>query len=120
MPLELSGIYWSGYRDSNPRHPAWEADVLPLNYTRFWTFIIQRIMRPEKREGSQEDFRLLLSVQHAPPQQVKGIAHCPGFHVDEYRRISFIYLVDGAGQLGNNLQARALLLVLVKHDCKTS
>src|SRR4051812_49300247 len=25
---------WSGRRGSNPRHPAWEADVLPLNYSR--------------------------------------------------------------------------------------
>src|SRR5689334_6318131 len=25
---------WSGRRGSNPRHPAWEAGVLPLNYSR--------------------------------------------------------------------------------------
>ena len=25
---------WSGRRDSNPRPPAWQADVLPLNYAR--------------------------------------------------------------------------------------
>ena len=25
---------WSGRRESNPRHSAWEADVLPLNYAR--------------------------------------------------------------------------------------
>ena len=25
---------WSGRRESNPRHSAWEADVLPLNYGR--------------------------------------------------------------------------------------
>ena len=25
---------WSGRRDSNPRHSAWEADALPLNYSR--------------------------------------------------------------------------------------
>ena len=25
---------WSGRRGSNPRHSAWEADVLPLNYSR--------------------------------------------------------------------------------------
>ena len=25
---------WSGWGDSNPRYSAWEADVLPLNYTR--------------------------------------------------------------------------------------
>jgi hypothetical protein len=27
-------ISWSGRRDSNPRHSAWEADALPLNYSR--------------------------------------------------------------------------------------
>ena len=26
--------HWSGRRESNPRHSAWEADVLPLNYAR--------------------------------------------------------------------------------------
>src|SRR5574337_330806 len=25
---------WSGRRDSNPRRSAWEADILPLNYSR--------------------------------------------------------------------------------------
>ena len=25
---------WSGRGESNPRHSAWEADVLPLNYAR--------------------------------------------------------------------------------------
>ena len=25
---------WSGRRDLNPRHPAWKAGVLPLNYSR--------------------------------------------------------------------------------------
>ncbi len=27
---------WSGRGESNPRHSAWEADVLPLNYARVW------------------------------------------------------------------------------------
>ncbi len=31
----------SGRRDSNPRRPAWEAGILPLNYSRgsFWPFL---------------------------------------------------------------------------------
>src|ERR1039458_7252453 len=29
-----SGWFWSGRRDSNPRRPAWEAGILPLNYSR--------------------------------------------------------------------------------------
>ena len=32
-PLFLTMI-WSGRWDSNPRSPAWQADVLPLNYAR--------------------------------------------------------------------------------------
>ena len=31
---EKSFEKWSGRRESNPRHSAWEADVLPLNYGR--------------------------------------------------------------------------------------
>jgi hypothetical protein len=35
-PVELIGVIgWSGRRGSNPRHRAWEARVLPLNYSRF-------------------------------------------------------------------------------------
>src|SRR5579883_677733 len=30
---------WSGRRDSNPRRPAWEAGILPLNYSRFLTIL---------------------------------------------------------------------------------
>jgi hypothetical protein len=30
--------YWSGRRESNPRHTAWEAVVLPLNYARNQTW----------------------------------------------------------------------------------
>ncbi len=27
-------VWWSGRRDSNPRHLAWEASTLPLSYAR--------------------------------------------------------------------------------------
>ena len=30
---------WSGQGESNPRHSAWEADVLPLNYARAGTLL---------------------------------------------------------------------------------
>ncbi len=33
-PSRNSKSGWSGRRGSNPRHPAWEAGVLPLNYSR--------------------------------------------------------------------------------------
>ncbi len=32
---------WSGKRDSNPQHSAWEADALPLNYFRNTRIITQ-------------------------------------------------------------------------------
>ena len=32
--LCTEGVIWSGKRDSNPRLPAWEASILPLNYSR--------------------------------------------------------------------------------------
>ncbi len=35
---ELSS--WSGRRDSNPRPPPWQGDVLPLNYFRTTVIII--------------------------------------------------------------------------------
>jgi hypothetical protein len=34
----VPGVCWSGRWESNPRHSAWEADVLPLNYTRVNAF----------------------------------------------------------------------------------
>jgi hypothetical protein len=48
---------WSGRRESNPRHSAWEADVLPLNYSRFSLplvfyqnrLIVSRRPKPEYR-----------------------------------------------------------------------
>src|SRR5207244_1793952 len=32
--------FWSGKRDSNPRLSAWEADALPLSYSRILALII--------------------------------------------------------------------------------
>ena len=34
----LSCCFWSGRWDSNPRRPAWEAGILPLNYSRSGLF----------------------------------------------------------------------------------
>src|ERR1700730_14353728 len=34
QPKLRSSEGWSGRWESNPRHSAWEADVLPLNYAR--------------------------------------------------------------------------------------
>jgi hypothetical protein len=36
QPKQRSSEGWSGRWESNPRHSAWEADVLPLNYARIY------------------------------------------------------------------------------------
>src|SRR5262249_13005034 len=38
--------FWSGRPDSNRRRPAWEAGILPLNYGRPATPILQLFQRP--------------------------------------------------------------------------
>ena len=35
-------FFWSEKRDSNPQHSAWEADALPLNYSRNVTYYTPR------------------------------------------------------------------------------
>ena len=37
--LFIERIKLSGRRGSNPRRPAWEADILPLNYSRLYSKI---------------------------------------------------------------------------------
>ena len=36
--MRVEALDWSGKRGSNPRHSAWEADALPLNYSRIFNF----------------------------------------------------------------------------------
>src|SRR5579863_5485752 len=50
---------WSGRWESNPRHTAWEAVVLPLNYARTWT-------RIAKSGSARQALRL------APPVRTAG------------------------------------------------
>src|ERR1700685_3225975 len=42
QPKLRSSVGWSGRWESNPRHSAWEADVLPLNYARMLARIAKR------------------------------------------------------------------------------
>ncbi len=65
MGIKLTGFYWSGRRDLNPRPSAWEADTLPLSYARInnlrriitWSvinrhkFIIKVAKKYKKREN---------------------------------------------------------------------
>lgn len=38
--MSVRVLMWSGRRDSNPRHPAWEAGTLPLSYARILLYYI--------------------------------------------------------------------------------
>lgn len=40
-------IVWSGRRESNSLHSAWEADVLPVNYSRIGETNLERETRIE-------------------------------------------------------------------------
>ena len=40
-----NNIDWSGRRESNPRHAAWEATVLPLNYARVGVMLVCGLLR---------------------------------------------------------------------------
>src|SRR3977135_4359703 len=40
LTKQLFNNYQSGRRGSNPRRPAWEAGILPLNYSRSGDFLI--------------------------------------------------------------------------------
>ena len=53
---------WSGRRESNPRHSAWEADVLPLNYGRIVQGLLHAasmprgMMQPGSRPSLEDPF----------------------------------------------------------------
>src|SRR5579864_318283 len=60
MCPERTSVGWSGRWESNPRHSAWEADVLPLNYAR-------ARRRIAKREGGRQG-RPARRFQLIPPE----------------------------------------------------
>lgn len=45
------GIFLSGRWDSNPRHSAWKADVLPLNYTRVLIYYTKHFIHTQVRHS---------------------------------------------------------------------
>jgi hypothetical protein len=49
-------VFWSGRPGSNRRHPAWEAGVLPLNYSRI-RLDNQHLIIPAFASGEQWDER---------------------------------------------------------------
>src|SRR5271166_6911042 len=62
---------WSGRRDSNPRRPAWEAGILPLNYSR--SAVSATIYHSASRLS---DFFVALHFS------VADVDHAPGVHGD--------------------------------------
>src|SRR6185312_16381638 len=43
--VSLRSEGWSGRRGSNPRRPAWEAGILPLNYSRLGACLRLEVLR---------------------------------------------------------------------------
>ena len=52
--VKIAILIWSEKRDSNPQHSAWEADALPLNYSRITGLIISQF---SLRCKSKNEFR---------------------------------------------------------------
>ena len=63
---------WSGRRDSNPRRPAWEAGILPLNYSRILKALFRKplkraylsiriLNRKGKRRALRSDGKLVVT-----------------------------------------------------------
>src|SRR5882724_7149503 len=50
---------WSGRWDSNPRRPAWEAGILPLNYSRLPYFSSTYLFSKDLGRSTASLFRLL-------------------------------------------------------------
>ncbi len=81
---------WSGRRDSNPRHSAWEADALPLNYSRGNNVIlpqkaaVRKMFSPEPPKSRKYSlFRAEAGFQRAqslppPPIPAPAPPECPG------------------------------------------
>jgi hypothetical protein len=64
---------WSGRRDSNPRRPAWEAGILPLNYSRLpssiYLFSKDAVVKRRPSLGRRLRCSRLLSI----PRQIQHI-----------------------------------------------
>ena len=71
MAEECEGVLlveWSGRGESNPRRSAWEADILPLNYSR----------DNNLRYGSTSRQAFQKKVHYAVPVCVDGVTIVPG------------------------------------------
>ncbi len=66
QPKLQSSVGWSGRWESNPRHSAWEADVLPLNYARTLFRIAKRGGRRQGRRRRRNNSKLGCTLLSPP------------------------------------------------------
>ena len=65
---------WSGRRDLNPRHSAWEADALPLSYSR--TIIYTRILHSVKASVNPDEGAVSLLQPDVKKQSLRRVYVC--------------------------------------------
>ena len=68
-------IFWSGKRDSNPRPSAWEADTLPLSYSRSNRIIYLAHRRLACQQVFDEFPRFLPAGDKAAPLRLPQACH---------------------------------------------
>src|ERR1700742_3144957 len=66
---------WSGRRDLNPRPTAWEADALPLSYTRVGAIL----PRPRAPPSANRDIEALMLDEILTPEELAVVAKAKAF-----------------------------------------
>src|ERR1700730_11933577 len=74
MPAPVSAELWSGRRESNPRHTAWEAVVLPLNYARARKQDNRNARRGKAARPAEELKRAALRFRTPPAAAIRPAA----------------------------------------------
>ena len=68
-PADLRAFIWSGRRDLNPRPFAWQANALPLSYSRSKRILVRAERLELSRAGAHQLLRLTrLPFRHARPR----------------------------------------------------
>ena len=94
---------WSGRGESNPRHSAWEADVLPLNYG--------RIYQINQSSSAREDGTKQNALQRALHLCAPGVLHLAvPARLLKVRRVvrieageQLLHLADASPEVGDQL-----------------
>ena len=83
-------FYWSGKRDSNPRPSAWEADTLPLSYSRESSMIIFKTKKQSKNR-----FNGLTETVHITRRHTGDIDSAGANNIDRVFLTQLINLILG-------------------------